>query len=213
MADVPVIIAGGGPVGLTLAMDLGWRGVPSLLFEERIAAEPPNPKCNTTNARSMEHFRRLGCADRLRAAGLPADHPTNVVYVTRINGHLLGSLNLPASSMRRQDAGALDEGWPTPELQHRISQILVEPILHDHARTFGGVDIRRGWRVEGFSQHSGEVTVEAVEIARGRRKSYRSCYLVGCDGGRSTIRRQLGIELNGIDVIGATFQSISDQPN
>src|SRR5215469_935593 len=98
MRDVPVIIAGGGPVGLTLAMDLGWRGVPSLLFEERIAAEPPNPKCNTTNARSMEHFRRLGCADHLRAAGLPADHPTNVVYVTRLNGYLLGQLNLPASS-------------------------------------------------------------------------------------------------------------------
>jgi 2-polyprenyl-6-methoxyphenol hydroxylase-like FAD-dependent oxidoreductase len=136
MRDVPVIIAGGGPVGLTLAMDLGWRGVPSLLFEERIAAEPPNPKCNTTNARSMEHFRRLGCADHLRAAGLPADHPTNVVYVTRLNGYLLGRLNLPASSMRRQDAGALDEGWPTPEPQHRISQIFVEPILYNHARTF-----------------------------------------------------------------------------
>jgi len=91
---------------VTLAMDLGWRGVPSLLFEERVSAEPPNPKCNTTNARSMEHFRRLGCADRLRAAGLPADHPTHVVYVTRVNGHLLGRLNLPASSVRRQDAGS-----------------------------------------------------------------------------------------------------------
>jgi hypothetical protein len=102
IAEVPVIIAGGGPVGLTLAMDIGWRGVPSLLFEEGISAEPLNPKCNTTNARSMEHFRRLGCADRLRAAGLPADHPTHVVYVTRVNGHLLGRLNLPASSMRRR---------------------------------------------------------------------------------------------------------------
>jgi 2-polyprenyl-6-methoxyphenol hydroxylase-like FAD-dependent oxidoreductase len=202
MADVPVIIAGGGPVGLTLAMDLGWRGAPSLLFEERIAAEPPNPKCNTTNARSMEHFRRLGCAARLRAAGLPADHPTNVVYVTRLNGYLLGRLNLPASSMRRQDAGSLDEGWPTPEPQHRISQIFVEPILYNHARTFPGVDIRRGWRVDSFSQRAGEVTVEAVEIASGRRETHRARCLVGCDGGRSTIRRQLGIELNGIDVIG-----------
>jgi 2-polyprenyl-6-methoxyphenol hydroxylase-like FAD-dependent oxidoreductase len=182
-------------------MDLGWRGVPSLLFEERVSAEPPNPKCNTTNARSMEHFRRLGCADRLRAAGLPANHPTHVVYVTRVNGYLLGRLNLPASSMRRQDAGALDEGWPTPEPQHRISQIFVEPILYDHARTFPGTEIRRGWRVESFSHSHGEVSVEAVEIATGRRETHRSRYLVACDGGRSTIRRQLGIQLNGIDVL------------
>jgi 2-polyprenyl-6-methoxyphenol hydroxylase-like FAD-dependent oxidoreductase len=202
MAEIPVIIAGGGPVGLTLAMDLGWRGVPCLLFEERVSAEPPNPKCNTTNARSMEHFRRLGCADRLRAAGLPANHPTHVVYVTRVNGYLLGRLNLPPSSMRRQDAGALDEGWPTPEPQHRISQIFVEPILYDHARTFPGTEIRRGWRVENFTQSDQGVSVEAVEIATGRRETHRARYLVGCDGGRSTIRRQLGIQLNGVDVIG-----------
>ncbi len=204
MAEVPVIIAGGGPVGLTLAMDLGWRGVPSLLCAERIAGEPPNPKCNTTNARSMEHFRRLGCAEQLRAAGLPGDHPTHVLYVTRFNGHLLGRLNLPASSMRRRDHGALDEGWPTPEPQHRISQIFVEPILYHHAKSFPGVEIRRGWRVENFSQRDGEVSVEAVELASGRRETHRARYLVACDGGRSTIRRQLGIELSGIDVIGRT---------
>jgi 2-polyprenyl-6-methoxyphenol hydroxylase-like FAD-dependent oxidoreductase len=204
MANVPIIIAGGGPVGLALAMDLGWRGVPSLLFEERVAAEPPNPKCNTTNARSMEHFRRLGCADQLRAAGLPGDHPTHVLYLTRFSGHLLGRLRLPPSSMRRQDTGALDQGWPTPEPQHRISQIFVEPILYHHAKTFPGVEIRRGWRVENFSTHDGEVAVEAVELATGRRETHRARYLVGCDGGRSTIRRQLGIELGGIDVIGRT---------
>ena len=204
MSEVPVIIAGGGPVGLTLAMDLGWRGVPSLLFEERVPAQPPNPKCNTTNSRSMEHFRRLGCADEIRAAGLPGNHPTHVVYLTRFNGHLLGRLNLPPSSMRRQDQGALDEGWPTPEPQHRISQIFVEPILYHHARRFPGVEIRRGWRVENFEQHDGEVAVEAVEVASGRRETHRARYLVGCDGGRSLIRRQLGIELNGIDVIGRT---------
>src|ERR1700733_1178825 len=204
MPDVPVIIAGGGPVGLTLAMDLGWRGVPCLLFEERVPAEPPNPKCNTTNARSMEHFRRLGCADELRAAGLPGDHPTHVLYVTRFAGHLLGRLNLPPSSMRLQDRGALDEGWPTPEPQHRISQIFVEPILYRHAMTFPGVEIRRGWRLENFSQRDGEVSVEAVELASGRRETHRARYLIGCDGGRSTVRRKLGIELNGIDVIGRT---------
>ena len=200
-------------MGLTLAMDLGWRGVPSLLFEERWSAEPPNPKCNTTNARSMEHFRRLGCAERLRAAGLPVDHPTHVVYATRLSGHLLARLNLPPSSLRRQDTGALDEGWPTPEPQHRISQIFVEPILYHHARTFPGVEIRRGWRVEDFAQRNGEVSVEVIEIASGRRETHRARYLVGCDGGRSTIRRQLGIELRGIEVIGRNVSVYFRAPN
>lgn len=204
MSEFPVIIVGGGPVGLTLAMDLGWRGVPSLLFEERVPTTPPNPKCNTTNARSMEHFRRLGCVDRIRAAGLPADHPTHVVYLTRFNGHLLGRLNLPASAMRHQDRGVLDEGWPTPEPQHRISQIFLEPILHEHALTFPGVAIQRGWRVERFIQNDGYVDVEAIEVTTGRRETHRARFVIGCDGGRSTIRRQLGIELRGIDVIGRT---------
>jgi 2-polyprenyl-6-methoxyphenol hydroxylase-like FAD-dependent oxidoreductase len=202
MNEVPVIIAGGGPVGMTLAMDLGWRGVPCLLFEERLPAMPPNPKCNTTNARSMEHFRRLGCADRIRAAGLPGDHPTDVLYLTRFNGYCLGRLNLPPLSMRRQDAGALDEGWPTPEPQHRISQILLEPILYEHAKTFPGVEVRRGWRVERFTQHDGRVDVEAVEVSSGRRETHQARFLVAGDGGRSAVRRQLGIELRGIDVIG-----------
>lgn len=202
MVEVSVLIAGGGPVGLTLAMDLGWRGVPCLLLEERIAAEPPNPKCNTTNARSMEHFRRLGCADRIRSAGLPTDHPTHVVYVTRFNGHLLGRLNLPPSSMRRHDCGVLDEGWPTPEPQHRISQIYLEPILYERARSFPGVEIRRGWRVESFQQLDGCVEVEAVETSSGRKETFRARYFVGCDGGRSIVRRALGIELRGTDVIG-----------
>jgi 2-polyprenyl-6-methoxyphenol hydroxylase-like FAD-dependent oxidoreductase len=204
MSEFPVIIAGGGPVGLTLAMDLGWRGVLSLLLEERVPATPPNPKCNTTNARSMEHFRRLGCADQIRAAGLPGDHPTHVVYLTRFNGHALGRLNLPPSAMRRQDRGALDEGWPTPEPQHRISQIYLEPILYEHAQTFPGVEIRRGWRFESFAQRDGYVEVQAVETATGRRETHRARYLVGCDGGRSAVRRQLGIELRGIDIIART---------
>jgi len=204
MNEVPVIVAGGGPVGTTIAMDLGWRGVPCLVFEERLAAEPPNPKCNTTNARSMEHFRRLGCADRIRRSGLPVDHPTHVLYLTEFNGHLLGRLNLPPSSMRRQYAGALDEGWPTPEPQHRISQVYLEPILSEHARSFPGVEIRRGWRVEGFTQGDGFVEVDAVEVSTGRHEFHRARYMVGCDGGRSAIRRQLGIELRGIDVIRRT---------
>ena len=83
--EVPVLVAGAGPVGTTLAMDLARLGVASIVLERRRGI-PPNPKCNTTNARSMELFRRLGCADAIRDSGLPADHTTDVVFMTRLTG-------------------------------------------------------------------------------------------------------------------------------
>ena len=94
--EVPVLIAGGGPVGLTLAMELGWRGVPCVLLNDR-AETAKHPKANATGARSMEHFRRLGVAHRIRAAGLPADHPTDLVYLTRLTGYELARFPLPSS--------------------------------------------------------------------------------------------------------------------
>jgi 2-polyprenyl-6-methoxyphenol hydroxylase-like FAD-dependent oxidoreductase len=57
--QTPVLIVGGGPIGLTLALDLAWRGVECMVVERRAEAEPPLPKCNHVAARSMEIFRRL----------------------------------------------------------------------------------------------------------------------------------------------------------
>ena len=73
--QVPVLVVGGGPIGLSLAMDLAWRGVEVLVCEIRARSEPPSPKCNHVAARTMEIFRRLGVAGKLRNAGLPADYP------------------------------------------------------------------------------------------------------------------------------------------
>ena len=70
-----VLIVGGGPVGLTLAMDLAWRGIDVIVAERRPPDDPPNVKCGQIGARSMEIFRRLGLADTLRGIGLPADYP------------------------------------------------------------------------------------------------------------------------------------------
>ncbi len=206
--DAPVLIAGGGPVGLTLALDLGWRGIPSLLLEQRLEDAPANPRCNTTNARSMEHFRRLGCADAIRAAGLPPDHPTDVVYVTRFAGHELARLVLPASSVRRGARGVLDEGWPTPEPQHRISQVYLEPIIAAHARTFPGVELRSGWRVESLEPEDERVIVRATDLRSGRATRLAARWLVACDGGRSDVRRRLDIPFVGDDQVGARVKSV-----
>ena len=100
--DTPVLIAGSGPVGITLAMDLAWRGVKSIVLEARQDL-PPSPRCNTTNARSMEIFRRLGCADAIRAAGLPAEHSTVVVYMMAMNGEEFTRFELYAGRLARAD--------------------------------------------------------------------------------------------------------------
>ena len=76
--ETSVLIVGAGPVGLTLAMDLAWRGIDVVVAEARAREEPPPPKCNHVSARSMEIFRRLGVAGKLRNAGLPPDYANDI---------------------------------------------------------------------------------------------------------------------------------------
>ena len=86
MNDPDVLIVGGGPVGLTLAIDLAWRGIDVTVVETRAPAAPPEPKCNHVAARTMEIFRRLGIAEKVRNAGLPADYPHDISYRTTFTG-------------------------------------------------------------------------------------------------------------------------------
>ena len=98
--DSDVLVVGAGPVGLTLATDLAQRGVTVLMAEIREFAQPPNVKCNHVSARSMEHFRRLGVAPTLRAAGLPEDYPNDVVFRTSMTGMELTRIPIPGRSPR-----------------------------------------------------------------------------------------------------------------
>src|SRR4051812_19288433 len=93
-----ILIAGGGPCGLMLANELGRRGIRTLLVDPK-PGTAFNPQANATQARTMEHFRRLGFADEVRAQGLPPDHPTDVAYLTRFSGHELARLRLDRKSV------------------------------------------------------------------------------------------------------------------
>lgn len=183
-------------MGLTVAMELGWRGVPCLLLNDK-PETAKHPKANAVGARSMEHFRRLGIAGRLRKAGFPANHPTDVVYLTRLTGYELARFPQPSSAGAVENARAGKGPWPTPEPPHRISQIYLEAILKEHAETFPPVTLRYGWGLESFRQETDHVVAEAVETGTGRREIIRAGHLVGCDGPRSRVRKQLGIELEG----------------
>jgi 2-polyprenyl-6-methoxyphenol hydroxylase-like FAD-dependent oxidoreductase len=198
---VRVLIVGAGPAGLTLGIDLAQRGVPCTLVEAT-TERPVNPRCNTTSARSMEVFRRLGFADDVRAAGLPSSYPTSVQYRTTMRGEPIFALDHPSSDEVRSGVGKAD--WLTPEPQHRISQLYLEPILEDHARRTPGLTVERGCRLVELVQH--EDHVEVVVESSGQRRTITAEFVVGCDGAHSAVRRQLGIRYQGVAALN-TFVS------
>ncbi len=197
MLEVPVLIAGGGPVGLTLSLELARYGVQSLVAE-RNPSTTKHPKMDITNGRSMELFRRIGIADKLRAAGVSGASPFTVTWVTDFkSGHELQRfhyLSADDETWRRQ---TINDGSLTLESPLRISQIVVEPILKQSAEACQAVDVRFGLRLESFDQDAEGVTSLLTNMATGETLSVRSKYLIGCDGGTSTVRTQLGIDNDG----------------
>ena len=116
-----MLIVGGCPCGLMLANELGRRGVCAIMVDEK-PGTAFNPQANATQARSMEHYRRLGFADEIRQAGLPADYPTDVAYFTRFTGYELARFRLPSSASATQLIRGLSGSWSAAELPHRVSQ-------------------------------------------------------------------------------------------
>ena len=191
-----VLIAGGGPCGLMLANELGRRGVRCLLVD----AKPDtafNPQANATQARTMEHFRRLGFASDIRAQGLPPDHPTDIAYFTRYSTHELARLQLPTAAQAVQNVKGMGGSWSAAELPHRVSQKFVEATLRRHAEVLPGVEVRYGWTLEGFEDRGTQVTAQVRATAGGDAVAVAAKYLVGADGPRSLVRNQLGIAWGG----------------
>jgi 2-polyprenyl-6-methoxyphenol hydroxylase-like FAD-dependent oxidoreductase len=199
--ECDVLVVGAGPVGLTLAMDLVARGAKVAIAEIRRYAEPPNVKCNHVAARTMERFRRLGVAHKLRAAGLPADYPNDVVFRTSMCGTELTRIPIPGRAERYTSREGPDTWWPTPEPPHRINQIYLEPILLEHTAALPGVTLLNRTQVTGFVQKPGSVEATALDLDTQQQRRIRARYLVGCDGGSSTVRKAIGAKLEGTPVI------------
>src|SRR6202165_3986217 len=196
-----VLIVGAGPVGLTLAIDLAWRGIDVTVVETRAPAAPPEPKCDHVAARTMEIFRRLGLAEKVRNAGLPADYPHDIAYRTSFTGHELTRIPIPCRRDRFTMKDGPDCNWPTPEPPHRINQIFLEPILFEHAAAQPRIRIINRTSVEDVvvEETSASATLRDLDIGTVRRLSCR--YLIGCDGARSVVRKAIGAELAGDAVL------------
>lgn len=197
-----VIVVGGGPVGMTIALDLAQRGSTVALVELRHEGEAPSVKCNHVSARSMEIFRRLGFAHKVRAAGLPDDYDHDVSYRVSTTGPELTRIRIAGRADRGtvRDNGP-DSKWPTPELPHRVNQIFLEPVIA--AEVAANPRITRYYRheVTGFTQDDTGVTAQVANLETGATFELRGKFLIGCDGGRSPTRKAIGGQFHGDAVI------------
>ena len=197
LIETPVLIAGGGPVGMTLALNLARYGVRSLLVE-RNPTTTRHPKMDLTNGRSMELYKRLNLTERLRDAGVPRGNPFDIAWVTSMAGHELHRFKYPSADAAREIIRARNDGSQASEPGLRVSQIVIEPVLKQAIDECPLIDVRFGVAFERIvSQDATGVTAEISDSETGAIETVRCLYLAGCDGGGSRVRRELGIELDG----------------
>jgi 2-polyprenyl-6-methoxyphenol hydroxylase-like FAD-dependent oxidoreductase len=201
--DTPVLVVGAGPVGMSLALCLARRGIACTLVEMRPAGALPDVKCNHISARSMELFRALGVAQDLRAAGLPDDYPHDVSYRTSTVGQEIARIHIPGRSTRLTDHSGPDGDWPTPEPPHRINQRYIEPILAGHVQKQALITMLYRHQVLDFAQTDSQVGVriQNLDTPDAPPLQLQAAYLVGCDGGRSAVRKAIGAQLVGDEVV------------
>jgi 2-polyprenyl-6-methoxyphenol hydroxylase-like FAD-dependent oxidoreductase len=184
-----VIIVGGGPVGVALAVDLGLRGITCALVERRTGLQNI-PKGQNLSPRTLEHFYFWGIADELRAARImPKGYPISGITCY---GNLMS-----------------DYWYPPPQREiirkyyyqdvERLPQYLTEKVLRARMSELPSVTNYFGWTAETISQDEASVSVTVAESSGGRRETLEADYLVGCDGAHSLVRGQAGIERGGVD--------------
>src|ERR1700704_3323146 len=148
--EIPVLIVGGGPIGLALAADLGRRGVAAMLVEQRENKLGP-AKMLEVSVRTLEFCRSLGVVDEVRNWGFPHDYPLDNAFVTDMQGYEIGRIHAPTLGERRDSADSPERGMMCP-------QTWCAPILQKHARTFPHITIRHEVKLEDFMQDAEGVT-------------------------------------------------------
>jgi 2-polyprenyl-6-methoxyphenol hydroxylase-like FAD-dependent oxidoreductase len=150
------------------------------------------PTGELLNTRTMEHFRRWGITQRVRGAGFPPNYRRVVRFVTRVMRHQLTCFERTGNAEPSRAEAAVSPEWPC-----WCPKLFLDPVLRAYAVSFSQVDLRFGWRFEGLFQDEGSVEADLVEVATERRTRIRARYLVGCDGGSSSVRGAIGVSLTG----------------
>jgi 2-polyprenyl-6-methoxyphenol hydroxylase-like FAD-dependent oxidoreductase len=187
--NTPVLIVGGGPVGLCLALDLAWRGLECTLVE-RTDGSIRHPKTGSLTYRTMEFCRRWGIDQRIRAVGFPEAYGLSMVFCTSMVGPQLAVIPYPS----RRDEKLLPQ---TPEKKQRASQLYFDPVLAQIVREKKTVDLRYHCELVSHEQHERGVTAQVQDMRSGETRAIEAQFMVACDGAGSGVRRALGIEMEG----------------
>lgn len=199
--DVDVLVVGAGPVGLSLALELGLRGRSVAVIEQQSRAGA-QPRAKTTNVRSMQHMRRWGIAEALRdAAPLPRDYPTDVVFATSLFGRTLAVIENAFEGAKRRD-----DRFPEPA--QWVPQYTVEAVLRERIAALPNVRLSFGTALEDAAQDDGGVTATVREHDADGTRTLRSAYLVGADGARSRTRAAMGAKMEGDHAFAHNFNLI-----
>jgi 2-polyprenyl-6-methoxyphenol hydroxylase-like FAD-dependent oxidoreductase len=205
-ARVPVLIAGAGPVGLAVALELGLHGVPCLLVEPRSEVSWLRPRAKTTSARTMEYLRRWGVASAVRQrAPLPVDWSDLVVFCTTLLGREVTRFDRCFGLELTGDDLVAEAG-------QQIPQPLVEVIMREAVAASPTARLVTGWSVTGVDQDEDGVRVEVRDQA-GAPATVRADYVVGCDGARGVVRRAVGVGLSGRDDNRPNFNIVFRAPD
>jgi len=194
--ETEVLIIGGGPVGLALSLELGWRGIRCMLVEQTDGVIE-QPKMDGVNVRTMEFCRRWGIVDAMKNCGFPKDYPQDMVYLTSVAGYELGreAFATPSGGAEERRSGH------SPESRVRCPQTMFDPILQAKARTFDSVALKYEHRLASFEEVDGAVLAQVQDLRAERIETIRARYLVACDGGGSGVRKAISADADTHDVL------------
>ena len=196
MKEVPVLIAGGGPVGMTLAKTLASFGIECMIVEKN-PSTTRHPKMDITNSRSMELFRKLGLSKLLRDVAVPQTNNFDVSWITSLSGHELHRFRYPSVEQAMAIIRERNDGSQPVEPAMRVSQVAIEPVLKRAIEAESLVDVRFGVVFEDLVQDADSVIGTVRNAATGQTEEIKCQYLVGCDGGVSQVRTCLDINYDG----------------
>lgn len=197
LAPGTVLIIGGGPVGLVLATTLAHHGVRSVILERNFTTTLW-PKMDLTTARTMEIYKRLGIADKLRKLAVPSQYPFSCLFSSGLGAkQAITSWDLPSVDEYRERIVANNDGTMPMEPWLRISQDIFEAWLKTLSESNPLIEFRPGWQAKAATEFSNHAEVECVQLNNREVCMIQADFVVGCDGAHSVLRNSLGIKLDG----------------